>query len=454
MYNKSSFMNISYFKEKKIFLFSIFLFFLIRIFFFQKGLNFNSFGFWQIANLNLLKEDLIKTIYYFHYQPPLWNMLIGSIIKMTGQSEDLAKNILLLIHWSFSIGILFVIYKLKIKLDFNNKIFFICLLTTILNPSLIFFENFALYNHFSCFIFFLIFYNFYLLTESKNIKYEYYILFLSLILTWTWPIFHPIFIIIIFFLITYLKNIFEIKSLIISLVFFSLSLTPSIKNKYEFNFFGNGSGLGQNMSGLVYWNDDLREKCSYNNLSENIDKNSKYREKIKHPGLLYENHVQNSIQALDKSGYCLKNSIYEIKNNFSKYFFYRLRVLLASHNRFSFEYFQPPKNFNNYFDFFNNLKKEDYLWAIKKILINLFFSFYYLTLIFYFFKIKDNQNFKKASLCIFLLHIYILVIGTFLNNQEQERFRYTSGIFLNFLFFYIIFKFNYFLRKFFDYKKY
>ncbi len=71
----------------------------------------------------------------------------------------------------------------------------------------------------------------------------------------------------------------------------------------------------------------------------------------------------------------------------------------------------------------------------KKILINLFFSLYYLILIYYFFKIKDNQNFKKASLCIFVLHIYILIIGTFLNNQEQERFRYTSGIFLNFYFF-------------------
>ena len=37
-------------------------------------------------------------------------------------------------------------------------------------------------------------------------------------------------------------------------------------------------------------------------ISENIDKNRNIR-KIKHPGLLYENHVQNYIQALDKSGY-------------------------------------------------------------------------------------------------------------------------------------------------------
>ena len=257
----------------------------------------------------------------------------------------------------------------------------------------------------------------------------------------------------VYLLMTYLKNIFEIKSLIISLVFLLLSLTPSIKNKYEFNFFGNGSGLGQNMSGLIYWNDELRETCSYNNLFENFEKNGKYSQNIKHPSLLYKNHIQNSLEALDKSGYCLKNSIYEIKNNFSKYFFYRLRVLLASHNRFSFEYFQPPLNFNKFFDFFGNLKKEDFSWAIKKIIINLFFAFYYFILIFYFFKIKDNENFKKASLCIFLLHIYILIIGTFLNNQEQERFRYTSGIFLNFLFFYVISKYNFYFREILTIKK-
>ena len=73
--------------------------------------------------------------------------------------------------------------------------------------------------------------------------------------------------------------------------------------------------------------------------------------------------------------------------------------------------------------------------------------------IFYFLNIKENENFKKACLCIFLLHIYILIIGTFLNNQEQERFRYTSGIFLNFLFFYVISKYNFYFREILTIKK-
>ena len=158
------------------------------------------------------------------------------------------------------------------------------------------------------------------------------------------------------------------------------------------------------MSGLIYWNDELREACSYSSLFKKNDIIN--NENIKHESLLFEKHVQNSLEALDKSRYCLKNSISEIKNNFINYFGYRLRVLLASHNRFSFEYFQPPKNFNKYFDFFVHIKKEKNIWMIKKILINLFFSFYYLILIFYFLKIKDDKNFKKASLCIFF-YIFI-----------------------------------------------
>ena len=206
-------------KATKIFLFCVLFYFLSRIFFYNKGIDFNGFGFWQIANLDLLKSDFINTIYYFHYQPPLWNMLIGFIVKITGHNQNLAEDVLLLIHWFFSIGILFIIYKLKLNLNFSNKILITGLFTVILNPSLIFFENFALYNHFSNFIFFIIFYNFYLLAKNKHRKHENYILFLSLLLTATWPMFHPIFIIIVFFLITYVKKNFELKTLIISIFF-------------------------------------------------------------------------------------------------------------------------------------------------------------------------------------------------------------------------------------------
>ncbi len=425
--------------NRNFFYLSILLFLLIRLFLQQKGILSKDFdNFYQIVNLNILREDFLGSIYYFHYQPPFWNTFIGSIVKILGPQYVFAKHILVYMHWLFSIGMMYIIYNLSIKLNLDKKIFIAGLSLIIFNPSLIFYENFPLYNHFSCFIFFLLFFNFYLLFETNKRKYEYTLFSLLLILTLTWPLFHPIFILFVFCLITYSKKKFSIKSLIISIIFFLISLSPSIKNKIEFDLFANGSGLGKNMSVLVFWNKDLERQCNYSNLSQVYVGNKK----PKHPILLIENHVQNSLQALDKSKYCLKYSIDEIQNNFSNYLLYRFRVLLASHNRFSFEYFQPPIKFNDYFDIFKNLKKNDFLWKIKKIFINLFFMIYYLILLNYFFRIEDKKSFKKASICIFMMHLYILSVGTLINNQEQERFRYTSGIYLNFLFFYILLKYR------------
>lgn len=426
--------------NKLIFFSFIAIFLIYRFFFFSNGIFFNGFGFWQIANTKLLHEDLLKTIYYFHYQPPLWNLFIGLLLKISNGNQNLALNLLLLFHYSLSIGMMFIIFKVKEKIKLNNITYIVSLSLIIFNPSIIFFENFSLYNHFSCFIFFLLFYFFFLLSKKETSKNIIKILLLSYILTQTWPLFHPFFILLVGFLIFYISK-YNIKRLILLTLFFLiLSIMPSIKNFYEFNFFGNGSGLGQNLSGLVFWDENLQKQCSYNNLkNEYLD-----QDEIKHPILNYNNHIQNSQSALNISKFCLDNSILEIKENFSNYFFYRLRVLLASHNRFSFEYFQPPKNFNNYFDFFKILKEKNiFLWNIKKATINIFFLFYYLIIFHYLLKIKDSKHLKKASICIFILHFYILFVGTFINNQEQERFRYTSGIYLNFLFIYILFNLHF-----------
>ena len=166
-------------------------------------------------------------------------------------------------------------------------------------------------------------------------------------------------------------------------LFFLISLIPSIKNYYEFNFFGNGSGLGQNMSALIYWNNELRDICDYRAII--FEKRDENKIELKHQILSSKYHIQNSLLALNKSKFCLENSIYEIKDNFTNYFFYRLRVLLASHNRFSFEYFQPPIGFQQYFIFLEEEKKNQFSWIFKKVLINIFFMSYYLIIFFYFF---------------------------------------------------------------------
>ena len=39
---------------------------------------------WQLMNPELLSGDLLKTVYYLHYQPPFWNLIYGIFIKLVG----------------------------------------------------------------------------------------------------------------------------------------------------------------------------------------------------------------------------------------------------------------------------------------------------------------------------------------------------------------------------------
>ena len=49
-------------------------------YFIQIHHNFSSY--WQLSNLSLFL-DLINTIKFLHMQPPLWNIIVGIILKLT-----------------------------------------------------------------------------------------------------------------------------------------------------------------------------------------------------------------------------------------------------------------------------------------------------------------------------------------------------------------------------------
>ena len=38
----------------------------------------------QLMHPKLLEEDLFRSIYYLHFQPPIWNLIYGTVIKIFG----------------------------------------------------------------------------------------------------------------------------------------------------------------------------------------------------------------------------------------------------------------------------------------------------------------------------------------------------------------------------------
>ena len=43
----------------------------------------------QLLNSNLLEKDLLVSLYFSHYQPPIWNLIYGIMIKIFGINYEI-----------------------------------------------------------------------------------------------------------------------------------------------------------------------------------------------------------------------------------------------------------------------------------------------------------------------------------------------------------------------------
>ena len=80
-------------------------------------------------------------------QQPLWNYFVGLVLKASNGDLIFASRIILIVHWFFSIIILYIIkfYSDEFKLGLLSRNI-VCLIF-IFHPSIIFYENLPYYPH-------------------------------------------------------------------------------------------------------------------------------------------------------------------------------------------------------------------------------------------------------------------------------------------------------------------
>lgn len=74
---------------------------------FGMGFDADVAGYWQVLDLPLLREDLARSILYLHGQPPLYNLLIGGVLKLVPEAATEASfaAIFLALGWLGILGI-------------------------------------------------------------------------------------------------------------------------------------------------------------------------------------------------------------------------------------------------------------------------------------------------------------------------------------------------------------
>ena len=137
-------------KNTSIFLplmFVIAAFVISRIVFYCLGVRFDSqplYFYLQIIDPHLLKTDLIRSIAYLHSQPPLFNMFIGVVLKLFGNSYAYVFQLFFMFF-----GLIFSVSVFLLMLRFNINNWIAAILTTlfIISPQVILYENILFYSY-------------------------------------------------------------------------------------------------------------------------------------------------------------------------------------------------------------------------------------------------------------------------------------------------------------------
>ena len=422
---------------------TILIFFLISRFFFlfilriYPDTNILSTS-WVIIHPYFLKNYFLESIFYLNFQPPLFNLLIGFLFQLF-KTDVLTTFVMHMINIIITILILFLLIKIcKSYFLKRNQIILLSMLI-ILNPAIFFYETYVgNYAHYASLILILIFYLSKQYFETNNQKLEIYIYLLLLSLIYTWSAFSFL-ILVIFFLISItfkIRNKFKIyKSICIFVICTVISILPSLKNYFFFKYLSNGShGLGWHlaMTTSSIKNDfTLHHACAP--MRNTDDDNKEYYEKynINEDKLSITNKPNKDFYNPGQLGRiirmekCQEKSILYIKDHLGLWFKSRVNEFFISHGQLAIDIsfiVSHPKNFDKYKYILLEIHKNKFSKNLKQFLLISYFLIIYL----YFFYFIFFRNKKKLDnycyILIFFIYFYIVGIGTIFSNYEGSRF--------------------------------
>ncbi len=445
----------------------ILIYALSRIFFTLKGgiflatpLSFAK----QYLDPILLETDLLSSTFYLHSQPPLFNLFLGLVLKVSPlpslSFEILFKTAGVLIPLLF--------FDILTTFGIRSLIAFILTIIFMLNPTLILYEHLLYYTYIEAFCVVLALFSLLHWTSSKKIPY--------LLLFWTTllclgmirSLFHPLFFLLTALFLTgflfyrshsrYLAKKFLLCSLI---VFIPLSLV-CVKNASIYGFFGTSSWDG--MSLWIKANGFAREQLEEFHRTGVISREalkaaletfqpiSNYYEQGELNEIICHHDADCTVwKSTGKPNYNHSGYVHLSKqlwrdaasliavnpSLFSFYTFvsYGLMLWHASdsvHALFmhNMQIVEPLENFYRfvYFGFLGVETKHSShpMWWTRILLISALFLFFYGATLIAVFRHNDSISLPIITVCLFalIIHAYTLSVSSLIEFGENNRFRF------------------------------
>lgn len=443
------------------------LFILSRIIFSMKGGEFISSPIdfaKQYLDPVLLKNDLLKSLYYLHSQPPLFNAFLGLILKISPHPPLSFE----LVFKTMGIAMPLLFYGILTALSIRPGAAFMATAIFMFNPTLILYENLLYYTHMEAFFILLALFG--LLRWGIDRRTCFLVLFFLalLCLGMIRSLFHAVFFLLTALLISlYLGYWRRERRLARQFVLYSLivlvpMLLVSLKNTCLYRFFGTSSWDGMSLwikangyapeqleqfheQGIIsdiaikagydpfqpldhFFNDrDLKQIPCHHPADCSVLR-STGKPNFNHSGYVHlSKQLRKDAIALiwndpglfsyyTAGSYCLM--LWHASDSVNALFYNNETVLNRLEGMYRFLYF----------GFFGIESKQasHYMWWVRTVCISLFFLSFYISTLAGLFRKADVSLLPVLILSLFcvLIHAYTLCVSSLIEFGENNRFRY------------------------------
>jgi len=122
-------------------------FVLSRLYCYYAGVRFDWYQIaatWQILNVDLLSQDLLRSVYYLHSQPPLFNVAVATVFKLFTGHEGLVFAI---VYKAMGLTTILSLFLLMIRLGVSGTVAIAVTTLLIAAPAAILWENWLFYDY-------------------------------------------------------------------------------------------------------------------------------------------------------------------------------------------------------------------------------------------------------------------------------------------------------------------
>lgn len=127
----------------------ILLFLLSRYLFHLAGVTVHQLqlgGPWQLIDPELLRHDLLRSVFYLHSQPPLYNLFMGALAKIF-PNEATAAGALNIIYMALGLILALLVHHLMRRLGVSTLVSFLVTALFMISPAVILYENYVYYTY-------------------------------------------------------------------------------------------------------------------------------------------------------------------------------------------------------------------------------------------------------------------------------------------------------------------